>query len=124
MTTATVGDDLGAVSLPAVGTRVIGAAIEPVVFIVAAAVIGIADAMAHLGAMNALRRSDMVVAISPEHTAILTQAGLNKADVHGRLCKMSGRTLGELKRGGGYHEEVDHGYAGAEGHQATETHAA
>ncbi len=67
--------------------------------------IGIADTMAHLGAMNALRRSDMAVAISPEHTTTLSGAGLAKADVQDRLCKMAGRTLGELKRGGGYHED-------------------
>ncbi len=66
---------------------------------------GIADAMAHLGGMNALRRSDMVVAIRPEHTDILSRAGPAKAEVHERLCKMAGRTLGELKRGGGYHED-------------------
>ncbi len=45
--------------------------------------IGIADAMSHLGAMNALRRSDMVAVISPEHTAILSGAGYHEDRIKG-----------------------------------------
>lgn len=66
---------------------------------------GIADAMSPLGCMNALRKSDMVIAIAPDHTKILSDAGLSKTDVRDRLCEMAGRTMGDLKRGGGFHED-------------------
>jgi hypothetical protein len=67
--------------------------------------IGVADAMGHLGGMNALRRSDMVVAISPDHAKICADAGWSKADVHKWLCEKAGKTLGELKSGAGYNDE-------------------
>ena len=43
MTAATAADDLGSISLPSIGTRAAGAAVEPAVFVVTAAVIGIVD---------------------------------------------------------------------------------
>jgi len=64
-----------------------------------------ADAMSYLGSMNALRRSDLVVAISPDHAKICDSAGWSKADVHQYLCEKAGKTLGELKTGGGFTEE-------------------
>jgi hypothetical protein len=63
------------------------------------------DAMSYLGCMNALRRSDLVVAISPDHANICDRAGWSKKDVHQFLCEKAGKTLGELKAGGGYHED-------------------
>ncbi len=66
---------------------------------------GIADSMAPLGCMNALRKSDMVVAISPDHAKICADAGWSKTEVHKWLCEKAGKTLGELKSGGGYHED-------------------
>ncbi|HBK79513.1 MAG TPA: hypothetical protein DDZ83_07495 [Nitrospinae bacterium] len=66
---------------------------------------GIVDGMAHLGGMNALRRSDMVVGISPDHAQICIDAGWSKGNVHNWLCEKAGKTLGELKTGGGYHED-------------------
>ncbi len=67
--------------------------------------IAIADTMAHLGGMNALRRSDLVAAVSPDHAKICADAGWSKTDVHKWLCGKAGKTLGELKTGGGYHED-------------------
>jgi hypothetical protein len=66
---------------------------------------GPVDAMGYLGCMNALRRSDLVVAISPDHAKICADAGWSKADVHEWLCGKAGKTLGDLKTGGGYHED-------------------
>jgi hypothetical protein len=63
------------------------------------------DAIAYLGCMNALRRTDLVFAISPDHAKICADAGWSKADVHDYLCERAGKTLGELKTGGGYHED-------------------
>lgn len=66
---------------------------------------GPADAVAYLGCMNALRRTDLVFAISPDHAKICADAGWSKADVHAYLCEKAGKTLGELKVGGGYTED-------------------
>ena len=65
----------------------------------------VADAMAHLGGMNALRKTDMVLAVGPEHGNVLKKAGWSREDVSGWLCKNAGRTLGQLKRGGGWHAD-------------------
>ncbi len=64
----------------------------------------IADAMSHLGAWNCWANTDLVVAMSPQQAAICAKRGYSKADVHGRLCEMAGRTVGELKTGGHFRE--------------------
>ena len=67
--------------------------------------IGIADSMSAMGSWNMHVRSDMVVAMSPEHASICAKAGMTRADVHRRLCEIAGRTVRELKRGGNWRRE-------------------
>ena len=64
----------------------------------------IADTMSHLGSWNCWANTDLVVAMSPQQAAICAKKGYSKADVHGRLCEIAGRTVGELKTGGHYRE--------------------
>ena len=66
---------------------------------------GIADSMTALSSWNMHVRSDMVVAMSPEQATICASAGLSRADVHGKLCAMAGRTVRDLKRGGNWRRE-------------------
>ena len=57
---------------------------------------GIADSMTAMGSWNMHVRSDMVVAMSPEHASICAKAGMSRADVHRRLVEIAGRKVGEL----------------------------
>ncbi len=66
---------------------------------------GIADSMTSTGSWNMWFRSNMVVAMSPEHAALCSDAGLSRADVHGRLCELAVRKQGNLKRGGNWRPE-------------------
>ena len=66
---------------------------------------GIADSMTALGSWNLHVRSDMVVAMSPEHATICSSAGLTRADVHGKLCEMAGLKVRDMKRGGNWRVE-------------------
>ncbi|OGL62709.1 MAG: hypothetical protein A3I72_00970, partial [Candidatus Tectomicrobia bacterium RIFCSPLOWO2_02_FULL_70_19] len=63
---------------------------------------GVADAMTGLGSWNMHARSDMVVAMGPQHAEICAKGGLSRADVHKKLCELAGRTVGDLKRGGNW----------------------
>src|SRR5688572_25504595 len=66
---------------------------------------GIADSMTALGSWNMHVRSDMVVAMSPEHAGICARAGMSRADVHRRLCGLAGLKLRDMKRGGNWRRE-------------------
>jgi len=66
---------------------------------------GIADSMTALGSWNMHVRSDMVVAMSPEHATICREAGLTRADVHQKLIEMAGLSVREMKRGGNWRSE-------------------
>jgi hypothetical protein len=66
---------------------------------------GIADSMTALGSWNMHVRSDMVVAMSPEHATICSTAGLSRADVHRKLCEMAGLKVRDMKRGGNWRPE-------------------
>ena len=66
---------------------------------------GIADTMVAMGSWNMHTRSDMVVAIGPQHADICANAGMSRADVHGRLCEIAGRKVGDLKNGGNWRRE-------------------
>jgi hypothetical protein len=50
-------------------------------------------------------RSDMVVAMGPEHATICANAGLTRADVHRKLCELAGLKVREMKRGGNWRAE-------------------
>jgi hypothetical protein len=66
---------------------------------------GIADSMTAMGSWNMHARSDMVVAMGPQHAGICVRAGWNRADVHGYLCERAGRKVRDLKRGGNWRRE-------------------
>jgi hypothetical protein len=66
---------------------------------------GIADSMTALGSWNLHVRSDMVVAMSPEHATICSRAGLSHADVQRKLRDMAGLKIGDMKRGGNWRPE-------------------
>jgi len=66
---------------------------------------GIGDAMTAPGSWNMWFRSDMVVAMGPQHAQLCAAAGMSRADVHGRLCSLAVRRQGGLKRGGNWRPE-------------------
>ena len=66
---------------------------------------GIADTMVAMGSWNMHTRSDMVVAMGPQHAAICANAGMSRADVHSRLSEMAGRKVRDLKNGGNWRRE-------------------
>jgi hypothetical protein len=66
---------------------------------------GIADGMTGMGSWNMHTRSDMVVAMGPQHADICAKAGLTRAEVHRRLCAQAGRTVRDLKSGGNWRRE-------------------
>jgi len=66
---------------------------------------GIADSMAAKGSWNMHARSDMVVAMGPQHALTCANAGMSRADVHRRLCELAGRTVRNLKEGGNWRRE-------------------
>ena len=66
---------------------------------------GVADTMVGMGSWNMHTRSDMVVAMGPQHAALCANAGMSRADVHNRLCEIAGRKVGDLKNGGNWRRE-------------------
>ena len=66
---------------------------------------GIADGMAALGSWNMHARSDMVVAMGPQHATLCAEAGMSRTDVHRWLVERAGRTVGDLRRGGNWRRE-------------------
>ena len=66
---------------------------------------GIADTMTDMGSWNMHARSDMVVAMSPQHAEIFHQSGWSRSDVHARLCEIAGRSVSQLKLGGNWRRE-------------------
>ena len=66
---------------------------------------GIADTMVAMGSWNMHTRSDMVVAMGPQHAAICANSGMSRADVHSRLCDMAGRKVRDLKNGGNWRRD-------------------
>jgi hypothetical protein len=66
---------------------------------------GLASSMADLCSWNMHARSDMVVAMGPQHAALCASAGLSRSAVHQRLCAMAGRQVRELKVGGNWRRE-------------------
>jgi hypothetical protein len=62
----------------------------------------IASAMSSMGMSNAYMRQHMVVAISPDHAAVLDRGGLSRADVQRILFEKARLPLGLMKKGGRY----------------------
>jgi len=66
---------------------------------------GIADSMIAMGSWNAHARTDMVIAMGPQHAAICDAAGMSRADVHAWLTERAGRKVRDLKGGGNWRRE-------------------
>src|SRR3712207_6000811 len=66
---------------------------------------GIADSMVAMGSWNMHARSDMVVAMGPQHASICAQAGMSRTEVHRTLCQLAGRKVRDLKDGGNWRRE-------------------
>ena len=66
---------------------------------------GLADSMSAMCSWNQHVRSDMVVAMGPEHATICSRAGLSRADVHAWLIEHAGRRVRDLKGGGNWRPE-------------------
>lgn len=66
---------------------------------------GIADSMVAMGSWNVHARSDMVVAMGPQHADICAKAGMSRADVHAHLIEIAGRKIRDLKDGGNWRRE-------------------
>jgi hypothetical protein len=66
---------------------------------------GLADSMSAMCSWNQHVRSDMVVAMGPEHATICARAGMHRADVHAWLIEHAGRPVRDLKRGGNWRPE-------------------
>jgi len=66
---------------------------------------GIADTMTATGSWQMWFRSGIAVAMSPDHSRLCANAGMSRADVHGRLCELAGRKQGNLKLGGNWRPE-------------------
>lgn len=66
---------------------------------------GIADSMAAMGSWNMHARSDMVVAMGPQHASLCAAAGMTRADVHRRLIALAGRKVRDLRGGGNWRRE-------------------
>jgi len=66
---------------------------------------GLASSMADICSWNMHARSDMVVAMGPQHAAICANAGMTRADVHRTLIEKAGRKVRELKIGGNWRRE-------------------
>ncbi len=66
---------------------------------------GLADSMSAMCSWNQHVRSDMVVAMGPEHATICSRAGMTRADVHAWLIEHAGRPVRDLNRGGNWRPE-------------------
>jgi hypothetical protein len=66
---------------------------------------GIADSMVAMGSWNMHARSDMVVAMGPQHASICARAGMRRADVQAWLIENAGRKVRDLKGGGNWRRE-------------------
>ena len=66
---------------------------------------GLADSMSALCSWNQHVRSDMVVAMGPEHATVCANAGMSRTAVHAWLIENAGRTVRDLKRGGNWRPE-------------------
>lgn len=69
---------------------------------------GLADSMSAMCSWNQHVRSDMVVAMGPEHASICSSAGMSRAEVHAWLCRHAGRKVRDLKGGGNWRPERAH----------------
>ena len=77
----------------------------------------VASVMSSMGISNSYQRQNMVVAVSPDHAALLNRAGLSRGDVKRILFEKARLPVGLMKQGGRYRgpegtdwpDWVDHG---------------
>ena len=69
---------------------------------------GLADSMSAMCSWNQHVRSDMVVAMGPEHATICAHASMSRAAVHAWLIEHAGRKVRDLKGGGNWRPERAH----------------
>ena len=68
--------------------------------------VGLADRISTLGSLNIWLKTQVVVAMGPDHARMCAEAGLDKEDVRRRIIELARRPLGELKRSGYWREEL------------------
>ncbi|MCY3822786.1 MAG: hypothetical protein OXG62_02830 [Nitrospinae bacterium] len=68
--------------------------------------VGLADKISTLGSLNIWLRTQVVVALGPDHARMCADAGLEKKDVHRRIMELARRPLGELRKSGYWREEM------------------
>ena len=68
--------------------------------------VGLADKISTLGSLNIWLKTQVVVALGPDHARMCAAAGLSKEDVHRRIVELARRPLGELKKSGYWREEM------------------
>ncbi|MGQ0751445.1 MAG: hypothetical protein ACT4PS_12985 [Betaproteobacteria bacterium] len=66
---------------------------------------GLASSMGDICSWNMHARSDMVIAMGPQHAALCSNAGMTRGDVHRALLEKAGRKVRELKIGGNWRRE-------------------
>ncbi len=68
--------------------------------------VGLTDKISTLGSLNIWLKTQVVVALGPDHARMCAAAGLSKEDVHRRIMELARRPLGELKNSGYWREEM------------------
>lgn len=66
---------------------------------------GIADSMTSSGSWNMWFKSNVVVAMSPQHAKLCADAGMSRSGAHRLLCELAVRPQSNLKRGGNWRPE-------------------
>lgn len=66
---------------------------------------GIADSMTSSGSWNMWFKSNVLVAMSPQHAKLCADAGMSRSEAHRLLCELAVRPQGNLKRGGNWRPE-------------------
>ncbi len=66
---------------------------------------GIADSMTSSGSWNMWFKSNVFVAMSPQHAKLCNDHGINRAEAHRLLCELAVRSQRNLKRGGNWRPE-------------------
>ncbi len=68
--------------------------------------VGLADKISTLGSLNVWLKTQVVVAMGPDHARMCAEAGLDKDDVQRRIIELARRPLGELRKSGYWREEM------------------
>ena len=72
--------------------------------------VGLADKISTLGSLNIWLKTQVAVAMGPDHARMCAAAGMGKEDVRRRIIELARRPLGELRRSGYWREELPAGW--------------